>query len=62
VSTAAPNTSQCSSRKATAMISSFDQNPAKGGTPMSAAVPMTNVQNVTGITRRRPPISDMLLE
>ena len=43
------------------MISSFDQKPASGGIPDSAAAPMTNVQNVTGMDFRRPPISLMLL-
>ena len=44
------------------MISSFDQKPANGGMPESAAAPITKVQNVTGIDFRRPPISLMLLE
>ena len=42
------------------MISSFDQNPAKGGMPISARVAITKHPNVTGMNRRRPPISLML--
>ena len=45
-----------------ARISSFDQNPAKGITPASDTDPITKVQKVTGILRRRPPMSLMLLE
>ena len=42
------------------MISSLDQNPANGGMPDNAAAPITNVQKVSGIDFRRPPISLML--
>ena len=38
-------------------ISSFDQKPASGKMPASAADPMMNVQNVTGMYLRRPPMS-----
>src|SRR5918996_4812749 len=44
------------------MISSFDQNPAKGGMPARAREPITNVQNVRGIGFLSPPISLMLFE
>ena len=60
VAAAAPNTNQFSSRNASAMISSLDQYPANGGTPMSAAVPMRNTAKVHGIVFLSPPISDML--
>ncbi len=39
------------------MISSFDQNPANGNTPVSASVETIHAQNVTGIFLRRPPMS-----
>ena len=42
---------------ALARISSFDQKPANGKKPTSAAVPTMNVQNVIGMYFRRPPMS-----
>ena len=42
--------------------SSFDQKPASGKTPASAAEPIRNVQNVTGISFLSPPMSLMLFE
>ena len=41
------------------MIASFDQNPANGMIATSASVPTRNVQCVSGMERRRPPISRM---
>ena len=38
-------------------ISSFDQKPANGKIPHSAAVPIMNVQNVMGMNLRSPPMS-----
>ncbi len=40
-------------------ISSFDQKPASGKIPASAADPITKVQNVVGMRFRSPPISRM---
>ena len=40
-------------------ISSFDQKPAKGGTPAMASQPIMNVTPVTGIHLRSPPIRRM---
>ena len=59
---AATKTSLCPDVYADATISSFDQKPAKGGTPASASEPMMNVPYVIGMKRRRPPISCMSLE
>ena len=56
----ANSTGWCS--EATTRSSSFDQNPASGGTPASASEPTRNVQKVSGISSRRPPISFMSLE
>ena len=42
--------------QAPTMISSFDQNPANGIIPALANEAARNVQNVTGIQRRSPPI------
>jgi hypothetical protein len=42
---------------ALARISSFDQKPASGGMPTSAAVPIKNVMNVCGMYFRKPPMS-----
>ena len=39
------------------MISSFDQNPANGNTPVSARVEMIHEANVIGIFLRSPPMS-----
>ena len=44
------------------MISSFDQNPARGGIPANAADPTMKVQKVVGMNLRMPPISLMLFE
>src|SRR5438132_2377516 len=55
------HTPQSCCLNAVVMISSFDQNPASGGIPERAAAPIRNVQNVTGIGLRSPPISLMLL-
>ena len=38
------------------------KNPARGKIPMSASDPTMNVRNVHGMSLRRPPMSDMLLE
>ena len=38
-------------------ISSFDQKPANGKIPTARAVPIMNVQNVTGMNLRSPPMS-----
>ncbi len=40
-------------------ISSFDQNPASGGTPAMARQEMRNVQRVTGRCEARPPMLRM---
>ncbi len=40
-------------------ISSFDQNPAKGGTPAIASQPTMNVNAVTGMKIRSRPILRM---
>ena len=45
---------------APARISSFDQKPASGNRPMSAAVQMTKVQYVLGMNRFRPPMSSFM--
>ena len=58
---AAMKTKVCPDEKALATISSFDQNPASGGTPASAREPMMNVAYVIGMNLRRPPISNMSL-
>ncbi len=55
------NSSSCPCEAVT-RSSSFDQNPASGAMPASAADPIRNVQNVTGIGFRNPPMSLMLLE
>ena len=44
------------------MISSFEKNPDSPGTPPSAADPIRNVQNVTFMSFRSPPISLMSFE
>ncbi|RAO48848.1 hypothetical protein PSN01_04719 [Micromonospora saelicesensis] len=44
---------------ATVSTPSLLQKPANGGTPASAPRPTTVHQNVTGMLRRSPPISDM---
>ena len=40
-------------------MASFDQNPAKGGTPAMASQPTMKVAAVTGIHLRSPPIRFM---
>ena len=55
------NSSPCPSDAVTSS-SSFDQNPASGAMPASAADPIRNVQNVTGMGFRKPPMSLMSLE
>ena len=40
----------------------MEKNPAVSGKPASASDPMVNVQNVCGMKRRRPPMSEMLFE
>ena len=44
---------------ANSRISSFDQNPASGGTPAIASHPTMNVAAVTGIKARSRPIHRM---
>ena len=44
---------------ATVSTPSLLQKPANGGTPASAPRPTTVHQNVTGMLRRSPPISDI---
>jgi hypothetical protein len=40
-------------------MSSFDQNPANGGTPAIASQPTMNVAAVSGMYLRRPPMRRM---
>jgi hypothetical protein len=47
------------SAQAPRRISSFDQKPAKGGTPAMASQPMMKVTEVIGMNLRRPPIRRM---
>ena len=42
--------------RAAARIESFEKKPENGGIPASASDPIRNAQNVSGISRRSPPI------
>ncbi len=58
---ATPSAPPKPTRQASVRISSLDQNPASGMIPASDNAPIVNVQNVHGMTLRRPPISLRLL-